>query len=405
MTENKIKIISLSTTYPESPESTKPKFVHALNKELVKLGAEVKVVIPHSKNLPKKTKMDSVDIRSFHYLPEKYQINYESIPDLIKSTSGKIKVIIMIFRFFLATLSLCSKEKNYILHGHWAFPSGYLAYLISRIFKKKFIVTVHGSEIPLLEKFSFIKKLTVNSLNKSSMVIISNNFLKNKLLNIGINEEKITLIKPIPNFVNHENDIQLLNKFKLNITPLKNEIILFVGRLTEVKGAEFLIRAVPQITLKNIHLVIVGDGVLRDKLKELTKSLQLEDKVTFFGAANKNDLALLYDISDVLVLPSIVTENGETEGTGLVIPEAMESGLPVIATSVGGIVDTVKNEVNGLLVEQKNPKAIANAIERIFSDEDLKKKMIENSKQTVKEFSPTVIAQSYFNILQSLGKN
>jgi len=73
----------------------------------------------------------------------------------------------------------------------------------------------------------------------------------------------------------------------------------------------------------------------------------------------------------------------------------MESGLPVIATSVGGIVDIIKNEVNGLLVEQKNPMAIAKAIERIFSEEELKKKMIENSKSTVNEFLPKKIAQKY----------
>jgi len=94
-----------------------------------------------------------------------------------------------------------------------------------------------------------------------------------------------------------------------------------------------------------------------------------------------------------------------TEYLGLVIPEAMKAGLPVIATSVGGIVDTVKNEVNGLLVEQKNPKAISKAIERIFSDDILKKKIIENSKETVKEFYPQTIAQRHFDIFQNLISN
>ena len=94
-----------------------------------------------------------------------------------------------------------------------------------------------------------------------------------------------------------------------------------------------------------------------------------------------------------------------TEYLGLVIPEAMESGLPIIASSVGGIVDTIKNEVNGLLVEQKNPKAIANAIEGIISDEEFKKKIIENSKKTVKDFLPSTNGKKYFQIIQQVMKN
>jgi len=80
----------------------------------------------------------------------------------------------------------------------------------------------------------------------------------------------------------------------------------------------------------------------------------------------------------------------------------MKSGIPVIASAVGGITDTIKNEVNGLLVEQKNPTAIANAIERIISDEELKKNMIENSKKTVIEFSPRTIGNRYYEIFQKI---
>ena len=85
----------------------------------------------------------------------------------------------------------------------------------------------------------------------------------------------------------------------------------------------------------------------------------------------------------------------------MVIPEAMKSGLPVIGSSVGGITDVIKNEVNGLLVEEKNPKALANAIERIISDEELRKKIIENSQETVKEFSPHTIGEKYCELYKN----
>jgi len=145
----------------------------------------------------------------------------------------------------------------------------------------------------------------------------------------------------------------------------------------------------------------VGGGELSEKLQLLSKELSLLNKVTFFGRASDDELDQIQKISDIFVCPSIIDSRGMTEYLGLVIPEAMESGLPVIASSVGGITDTIKNEVNGLLVEQKNPKAIANAIDRILSDEELKRKIIDNSKETVKEFSPHTIAEKYCELYKN----
>ena len=195
-----------------------------------------------------------------------------------------------------------------------------------------------------------------------------------------------------------------MDEYRHKCTEPENQIILFFGRLVERKGVEYLIRALNEMKIKKIHLIIAGGGELFEKLKKLTMQLHLNSKVTFFGRATDQELASLQEISDIFVCPSIVDSRGMTEYLGLVIPEAMKAGLPVIATSVGGIVDTITNEVNGLLVEQKNPKAIAIAIEKLVLDEDLKKNMIKNSKETVNEFSPSVIAKNYFNIFQSLIK-
>jgi len=237
------------------------------------------------------------------------------------------------------------------------------------------------------------------------MVIANSNYTKNELIELGVNINNIKIILVPTDFVKHGQTNEELEKFRKKFTDDSSKIILFVGRLVEVKGIEYLIKSLHEIKSQNIHLVIAGDGVLMNQLQNLTKSLDLEKKVTFFGEANREDLGMLHGISDVLVCPSIVDSKGMTEHLGLVIPEAMESGLAVIATSVGGIVDTVKNKVNGLLVEQKNPKAIANAIEKYFSNEELKKKMIENSKKTVLEFSPSIIAKKYYEIYQKEVRN
>jgi len=406
MQKKEILIYSLTTTYVKSSQRGVARFVHDLNKELIPLDVNVKVITPHSKGEKLNEVLDGVKIIRFKYSPENFEINSSAISDEVsKSRIGLFKVFLMTCGFFLNTFFECLKEKPDVLHAHWAFPAGYIAYILSKIFRKKVIVTIHGGEIPLLKKFNFLRHFVIHGLNNSSIVIANSNYTKDELMSMGVKERKIIVEKVTPNFLKHSINKKSLDDFRLKFTKPDNQIILFFGRLVERKGVEYLIRALNEMATKNVHLIIAGDGELFEKLRILTKQLQLDSKVTFFGRATDQELASLQEISDIFVCPSIVDSRGMTEYLGLVIPEAMEAGLPVITTSVGGIVDTVKNEVNGLLVEQKNPKAIANAIDKLVSDDDLKKKMIENSKETVKEFSPTVIAQSYFNIFQNLLKN
>lgn len=401
MTKKEFLIYSLTTRYAESSKFNNH-FVHALNKELIKLGIKIKTITPHAKNLLTQETIDNVVIRRFRYLPEKYQINYSSIPDEIsKSKIGYLKMIVMTFFFFSRTLMECMKEKPDIIHAHWSFPCGYIAYLMSKIFKTKFVITIHGGEIPLFKKFPTIRKLVINAMNKSVLVCANSSYSKNEFIKMGVKENKIIKLNVPPNFVKHTSDKIILESFRKKFTHQSNKIVLFCGRLAERKGVVYLIRAIGEIKLNNIHLIISGDGDLRNKLENIAKQLGLTDKVTFFGHASDEELGMLHDISDVFVCPSIIDSKGNTEYLGLVIPEAMESGLPVIASSVGGITDTVKNEVNGILVPQKDSKSIARALERVIGDKVLAKKLVENSKATVKEFSPQTIAQEYAKIFQN----
>ncbi len=404
MTKNEFLVYSLSTTDAESSKFNN-QFVHILNKELVKLGIKIKTITPHAKNLLTEEEIDGVHVKRFRYLPEKYEINSAISDEVSKTRIGFFKIFIMSVNFFVFTFFECLREKPDVFHGHWAFPGGYIGYLMSKIFGKRFVVTVHGGEIALLKKFKFLRKIVVNSLNQSSLVIANSSFTKNEMMKLGVYNEKITIIKIPPNFVERETNIENLKTFRKKFTDLSYKIILFVGRLVELKGVEYLIRSLIEIKKTEVHLIIVGNGPLKNNLHKLTSSLGLENKVSFFGRANKKELGVLHGISDVLVCPSIIDSQGATEGLGLVIPEAMNSGLPVIASSVGVIVDTIKNEENGLLVEQKNPKSLALAIERLCSDDELRKKIIENSKETVKEFSSSLIAKKHYKIFKKIIEN
>jgi len=402
--EPKKKLIYVLTN--SNFETQKKGFVHTENVNLVKAGFEVKSITYHRPGTPNEEIVDSVLIKRFRYLPERYEIKSSIQQQVNKSKFGLINALVMTVGFFFFTFSESIKQRPDLFVAHWAFPTGYIASLMSRIFRKKCVIEIHGSEVTLAKKSKFLQKILIPSMNKSALVIANSNYTKDEFVAMGVKKDKIIQIGSPPNYVNHSSDVEFLKEFRRKFVDDSYKIILFVGNLIELKGTEYAIRSLSHIQNEKTHLIIAGDGVLLEKLKELSKTLRLENRVTFFvtffGRASPEELGWLHDISDVFVCSPIVDSKGFTENLCKTIPEAMESGLPVIATQVGGIPEVVHHEENGLLVNQKDPVGIANAIDRIFMDEKLKENIIKNSQQIVKEFSLEKLEEDYINAINNI---
>ena len=190
---------------------------------------------------------------------------------------------------------------------------------------------------------------------------------------------------------------------------LKN--ICFVGRLEEQKGVEYLMKAVAAIQSKgkDIRLFIVGDGQLSNTLKDLSKSLGLEDHAVFIGFTQ--DVLPYYQDADIFVLPSI------SEGMSVSLLEAMSCGLPVVVTSAGGNTEIVdpdlnNNDVvsdyhiggNGILVKPKDCNGLAEAILKLLNDVDLSKLLGEKAREAVeKNYPQRKIINEYINLYSNLS--
>jgi len=408
MTQKKIEnfkkrnlIYVLTTTYFDSK---KQGFVHTLNKSLVKAGFNVKTITHHKPGAEKDEIVDSIQIKRFTYLPERFEIKYSVPEEFRRSKPGMIKVLVMMFGYFFTAFFECLKQKPNLLIGRWAFPSGYIAYLVARIFGIKNVVEIYGSEVAQCRNSKLIRSFLIPCMNNSTLVIANSNYTMNEFIKMGVKENRIIKIGTPPNYVPHTSNRKFLEEFRKKFANEDQKILLFVGHLIELKGAEYAIRSL-QYVKNNIHLIIAGDGILMNDLKKLARSLNLEEKITFFGMASPEELGWLHDISDVFVCPPIVDSKGFTENLCKVIPEAMESGLPVIATNVGGVPEVVQNEKTGLLVKQKDPQFIAKAIDRILSDKDLQKILVTNSKKIVEEFSLKKLEKKYVETIKIVIEN
>jgi glycosyltransferase involved in cell wall biosynthesis len=168
------------------------------------------------------------------------------------------------------------------------------------------------------------------------------------------------------NIIHH--GINLLNYSKIK----KRHTLLYVGRLSKEKGIEYLIKAMPIIIKKipQIHLNIVGYGPERGNLENLTKQLKIKDNVTFFNQVPNNSIEEYYKKSSVIIVPSIWPEP-----FGLIGPEAMSVGRPIIATNIGGIPEWLENGKTGYLVPPRDSNAISKKVIQLISNHKLMDKM------------------------------
>lgn len=151
---------------------------------------------------------------------------------------------------------------------------------------------------------------------------------------------------------------------------------LFVGRLSSVKGIQYLLGAMSIVhrEIPEAKLTLVGDGEERERLEHLTDYLGIRECIEFVGAVPHERVQDYMHHADVLVLPSL------SEGFPVTILEAMANGLPVVATCVGGVPEIIENNVNGYLVETENQKEVAEALLKLLRDEQLRKRISGNNR-------------------------
>ncbi|MGI5817899.1 MAG: glycosyltransferase [Armatimonadota bacterium] len=166
-------------------------------------------------------------------------------------------------------------------------------------------------------------------------------------------------------------------------------LILSVGRLVEKKGFPILLRAAAMLRREGIdfRLRIVGSGPDEPDLRRLTSGLALEDCVQFDGAMSHEDLMPLFRSADLFVLASVVASDGDRDGLPNVLLEALALGVPVVSTRVAAIPELIEHEETGLLANPGDPAGLAEQMERLLFDEELRSKVIEQGRhEAVRHF-------------------
>ena len=174
-------------------------------------------------------------------------------------------------------------------------------------------------------------------------------------------------------------------------------VLVFVGRLLTSKGLVYLLKSMPIIlqNASNVKLVMVGDGADRPQLEQLTRELNLQNNVIFTGMVPNEAVPGYLAAADIFVFPSL------SEGFGIVVVEAMASGLPLVSTNVHGLPEIIENGQNGLLVEPKSPEQIAEKVLILAESDDLRMAMSENNRAKARYYSWDNVVSMVEEVLKS----
>jgi colanic acid/amylovoran biosynthesis glycosyltransferase len=163
--------------------------------------------------------------------------------------------------------------------------------------------------------------------------------------------------------------------------------VLFVGRMVEKKGVEYLLRAMRGLADRGlgVRARLLGDGPLLADLTGLAASLGLSDRVAFEGAKRHDEVLTAMAGADCLVAPSVTAANGDSEGIPVTIMEAMALGLPVISTVHAGIPELVENGISGLLAPERDTVALERHIRTLIESPDTRQQMASAARKTIEQ--------------------
>lgn len=292
-----------------------------------------------------------------------------------------------------------NKDIKYIMVGH-VLPLGTVTWFITRFIRLPYLVFLHGTDISFALRVRRKRWLAKLILKNAHAIVSCNKYVSKKVDNY-IGHSNNVLVNP-----GIDTDVKinynLANELK-NDRKLDNKIILFsIGRFVERKGFDKVIESLYQVLpeVPDLKYFIAGGGHEEKKLKELTASLKLDNKVVFLGKITDQEKWAWLNLADMFITPSRAIE-GDFEGFGIVYLEANLAGTPVIAGDSGGVRDAVEDGVNGLLVDPLDINSIAKAIIKLAQDKNLREKLGKQGRErAIEEFNWEKQARKIYEIIK-----
>lgn len=258
------------------------------------------------------------------------------------------------------------------IHAHFSINAASTALIISRLLDISFSFTAHNS--------FFTDRLILKEKCKAARFVVAISEYSRDLLLQLTKEPKGDKFHIVHCGVNTDGFSPPTVK-----APNPRWLIFSVAQLVERKGMPVLVQTCKILDERgfDFQCVIAGDGPQRALLEEMIAECQIRDKVPLVGVVFQEQLLSYLDRADVFVLPCLTASDGDRDGIPVVLMEAMAMEIPTVSTYVSGIPELIQDGQSGLLAPEKDPVALADALERLLQDRELGARLGKNARQKI----------------------
>lgn len=404
------RVLCVTSNFPRwEGDSTTP-FVLHLAQDLKEHGWEVDVVAPHAPGAELTEVLGGVRVERFRYAfrESAETVCYQggALVNLRKRPIEKLKLPALVAAEWAAVWRRLAARHYDVLHSHWVLPQGFVGMLASQLPRVPHVITLHGGDLfglrgPLLNRF---KRWALRS---ADAVTVNSSFTEAAVRELCPGLRTLTRI---PMGVRTEpltaEERALAAGLRTKHARPGSPLLVFVGRAVEEKGLGDALEALAMLrrTHGGARLLAIGEGQDRRSFEGRAAQLGIADAVSFVGWVEPADVRAHMAAGDVFVGPSRTGPDGWVEAQGLTFIEAMAVGTAVVGTRLGGIPDAVRHEETGLLVEERNPERIADAVRRLWEDVGLRQTLAESGQRLARgEFSRVRSAERFAGVFGRVG--
>jgi glycosyltransferase involved in cell wall biosynthesis len=389
-----MRLLHVVTAFPRTADDVITPWLVELLKRLRSSGHDVAVFTSAYQGLGDQ-EVAGIPVYRFRYFFRRWEnlTHEETAPDRMRrSLLYRLLPFCFVAAGMLAIWRHCRRHGYDVIHVHWPLPLALLGWAAQRARPARVVTTFYGVELRWVKTtMPFLKGFLAWAARRSDRVVAISSYTADQLRELAdVPIEVIPYTTSLPDVPARTAPMR----------PGAPFTVLFVGRLVERKGVSHLIDAMSLLSAeRQARLVIVGDGPERGRIEQQVRERGLDRCVVLRGQVSQEALQDAYAAADAFVLPAIVDRRGDTEGLGVVLLEAMNHRVPVVASRIGGITDIVADGVSGLLVPPGDATALAAAVERLARDPELARRLGDAGYARLRErFSWRAIVQRWLDL-------
>ncbi|NIM50299.1 MAG: glycosyltransferase [Gemmatimonadales bacterium] len=384
-------LIFVTHAYPREDGDVAGAFVERLVVTLRARGHTLTVVAPADGRSRRREQRNGVEIVRARYAPSRWEtLAYRgTMVEEAATPGGALRAASLMVAQARAIRRAARLEPTDVVHAHWWVPGGVSAWMARLAQGPRYVITLHGTDVAILERSRLARTLARRVLRGAAAVTAVSSYLAERAAAIvGLDPQSI-VVQPMP-----------ADLVQLSRTSVGGGGIVTVGRLVGQKRIDVVLEALARLRRqgRELCLTIIGDGPLREPLKEHAERLGIANATRFLGQVEPSGLSDAIGDADVFVFPAV------GEGLGLAAAEALILGIPVVATrGGGGVVDIVPATGAGRIVAEGEPGQMAQAIAEVLNDPEARSLAVEAGRRLKQRLAPGRVAATFEDVYRRVS--